>query len=192
VILNNFASRYKNRGIFDEKEITDSLPPQLKLKVAVVQYFTHVDRAPFFMGLGFECLAMICSTVEHLDVSKETSIYEEGDMGTEMYFIMDGEVEVESQGVRLGYLSEGAFFGESAVIDSVKGKGSEYQRRIRTVRATMPTELGVIRMECVTNLFDEYPQLKIANLGRLRRGPSVIVPLQSPLYGESLYYKKFQ
>jgi hypothetical protein len=71
VILNNFASRYKNRGIFDEKEITDSLPPQLKLKVAVAQYFTHVDRAPFFMGLGFGCLAMLCSTVEHLDVSKE-------------------------------------------------------------------------------------------------------------------------
>ena len=40
--------------------------------------------------------------VEHLDVSKETAIYEEGDIGTELYLIMDGEVEVESQGVRLG------------------------------------------------------------------------------------------
>jgi hypothetical protein len=28
--------------------------------------------------------------------------------GTEAYFIMNGEVEVEAHGVRLGYLSEGA------------------------------------------------------------------------------------
>ena len=27
--------------------------------------------------------------------------------GTELYFVLDGEVEVESQGVRLGFLSEG-------------------------------------------------------------------------------------
>jgi hypothetical protein len=40
--------------------------------------------------------------IEHLDVSKETAIYEEGDIGTELYLIMDGEVEVESQGVRPG------------------------------------------------------------------------------------------
>ena len=29
--------------------------------------------------------------------------------GTEAYFIMNGEVEVVAHGVRLGYLSEGAF-----------------------------------------------------------------------------------
>ena len=173
LILNNFISRYKNRGIFDEKEIINSLPPQLQLKVAVGQYFTHIAQAPFFTDLGFECTAMLCSGVEHHDVSKETSVFEEGDMGTEAYFILSGEVEVEAHGVRLGFLSEGAFFGESAIIESArgKGKGTDFHRRIRTVRATMPTELGAIRMENVTNLFDEYPQLKIrllrfTNLGR--------------------------
>ena len=59
----------------------------------------------------------------------------------------------------------------SRLPQSVKGKGTDFQRRIRTVRATMPTELGVIRMENVRNLFGEYPQLKIrllrfTNLGR--------------------------
>ena len=171
LILNNFMSRYKIHGVFDEKKIINSLPPQLQLKVAVGQYLTHIAQAPFFTDLGFECMAMLCSAVEHLDVSKDTSVFEEGDMGTEVYFVTNGEVEVEAHGVRLGFLSEGAFFGESAIIESVKGKGTDFQRRIRTVRATMPTELGVIRMENVTNLFDEYPQLKIrllrfTNLGR--------------------------
>ena len=81
LILNNFVSRYKNRGIFDEKEIIDSLPPRLRLKVAVAQYYVHVRSLPFFTGMDYECLATVCSVIEHLDVSKETEIYEEGDMG---------------------------------------------------------------------------------------------------------------
>ena len=51
--------------------------------------------------------------IEHLDVSKETAIYEEGDIGTELYLIMDGEVEVESQGVRPG---GGSFAMSGAVV----------------------------------------------------------------------------
>ena len=35
-------------------------------------------------------------------------------------------------GVRI--TSAGAFFGESAIIESVKGKGTDFHRRIRTVR----------------------------------------------------------
>ena len=82
LILNNFMSRYKIHGVFDEKKIINSLPPQLQLKVAVGQYLTHIAQAPFFTDLGFECMAMLCNAVEHLDVSKETSIFEESDMGT--------------------------------------------------------------------------------------------------------------
>jgi hypothetical protein len=42
------------------QEIVESLPPQLRLKVAVVQYLSHVERTPFFSGLEYECLAMLC------------------------------------------------------------------------------------------------------------------------------------
>ena len=63
---------------------------------------------------------MICSVVEHLDVSKDTAIYEEGDMGTEMYFLMDGEVEVESQGVRLGLVRNVAVHHRTATIPDLR------------------------------------------------------------------------
>ena len=115
LILNNFISRYKIHGVFDENKIINSLPPQLQLKVAVGQY-THIAQAPFFTDLGFECTAMLCSGVEHHDVSKETSVFEEGDMGTEGYFILSGEVEVEAR-VRMHVVlhtpavGRGAFWG---------------------------------------------------------------------------------
>ena len=54
LIMNNFASRYKHRGIFDEKEIVAALPPQLKRKVRLQLYLKSVDRMPFFKELGFE------------------------------------------------------------------------------------------------------------------------------------------
>ena len=47
------------------------------------------------------------------------------------------------------------------MIESVKGKGGEYQRRMRTIRATMPAELGVLSMEGVVGLFDQHPGLKV-------------------------------
>ena len=57
---------------------------------------------------------------------------DEGDIGTEMYFVIVGEVEVERSGNRLGFLSRGAFFGEAPVIEAIRGKGDEFQRRFRT------------------------------------------------------------
>jgi hypothetical protein len=147
LITNDFSSRYRRSGVFDEKEIMDSLPPQLARKVTMQMYMPHISKMPMFKNLGIELLAMICGVVEHLDIAKDTSIFEEGDIGTEMYFILDGEVEVESQGQRLGFLSDGAFFGESALVESVTGKGNDYQHRVRTVRAMMKTERGIITME---------------------------------------------
>jgi hypothetical protein len=51
------------------------------------------------------------------------------------------------------------------VIESVKGKGGEYQRRMRTIRATMPAEFDVLSMDGVVGLFDQYPGLKVPPQG---------------------------
>eukprot|EP01045_Picozoa_sp_COSAG04_P018807 COSAG04_NODE_1769_length_5627_cov_1.496201_4_plen_67_part_00 len=48
-----------------------------------------------------------------------------------MYCLMSGEVVVEQDGDQLGFLPEGSFFGESALIDT--GEGSEI--RTRTIKA---------------------------------------------------------
>jgi CRP-like cAMP-binding protein len=44
------------------------------------------------------------------------------------YFIIEGEVEVEKEGQRLGFLSPGSFFGEAPMIEAIRGKGNEFQR----------------------------------------------------------------
>ena len=55
--------------------------------------------------------------------SARTQVIVEGEPGREMYMIITGELEVTKgdakygQEYRLGFLSEGSFFGESAVMN---------------------------------------------------------------------------
>ncbi len=48
-----------------------------------------------------------------------------GDVGTEMYFISQGEVEVVVDGRVVGTLGEGSFFGEIALLFESKRTGND-------------------------------------------------------------------
>ena len=54
---------------------------------------------------------------------KDSVIYEEGMIGSELYFVINGEVEVTVSGERLGFLGLAAFFGEPPMIELITGKG---------------------------------------------------------------------
>ena len=75
-----------------------------------------------------------------------------------MYMLMDGEVEVlenrpsldgPPEEVRLGFLSEGAFFGEAPVLGRDE---SGIELRIRTVRAVTECELCYLSRRDVQQL----------------------------------------
>ena len=57
-----------------------------------------------------------CATTPHASACACTPqcIMVEGDPGKEMFFLMKGEVEMLASDRRLGFLAEGAFFGELA------------------------------------------------------------------------------
>ena len=57
---------------------------------------------------------------------------------------------------RLGFLSEGSFFGESAVLAAQGGVNS---KRARTVRAVTDCELCFISRSALRDVSDEYPEL---------------------------------
>ena len=70
---------------------------------------------------------------------------QENKVGTELYFIVDGEVEVMQDDERLGFLGVGSFFGEHPLLEMIAGKGGDGStKRLRTVRAAGPTDLGFL------------------------------------------------
>src|SRR5437879_331018 len=74
-----------------------------------------VSKVPFFAALGPSAIADVTHMLRTMDLPARTMIIRKGQAGDCMYFIADGEVEVDLPGkkVRLG---EGAFFGEMALL----------------------------------------------------------------------------
>ena len=81
----------------------------------------------------------------------------EGMPGREMFMLLSGEVEVSkgrgNEKRRLGFLSEGSFFGENPVL--ADGEGTEI--RSRTVTAVTECKLCYLFKEDLAGLMQEYP-----------------------------------
>jgi voltage-gated potassium channel len=74
-----------------------------------------VSKVPFFAALGPSALADVTQMLRTMDLPPRTMIIRKGKAGDCMYFIADGEVEVDLPGKKVK-LGEGAFFGEMALL----------------------------------------------------------------------------
>jgi voltage-gated potassium channel len=74
-----------------------------------------VSKVPFFAALGPSAIADVTHMLRTMDLPPRTMIIRKGQVGDCMYFIADGEVEVDLPGKKVT-LGEGAFFGEMALL----------------------------------------------------------------------------
>ncbi len=74
-----------------------------------------VTKVPFFAALGPSAIADVTHMLRTMDLPPRTMIIRKGQTGDCMYFIAAGEVEVDLPGKKV-QLSEGAFFGEMALL----------------------------------------------------------------------------
>lgn len=160
-ILGAFNAQQELAG-FDQSQILKDLPPSLSADISFFMYGKYIERIPIFRNLGKEVIAETCRWVRGVSLPREQIVYQEGKYGTEMYLVVGGEVEVSCDGERLGFLSQGAFFGERPLIDSLSGSGGTGSSiRTRTVRTLCRCDLGVIYLEDVDSIVARYPELKI-------------------------------
>ena len=85
-----------------------------------IQTWDLVSKVPFFQSLDPSAIAEITHRLRRLEVPRNTAVVRRGRIGDCMYFIADGEVQVDVKPspVRLG---AGAFFGELALLgDSIR------------------------------------------------------------------------
>ena len=74
-----------------------------------------VSKVPFFASLGPAAIADVTHMLRTMDLPARTLIMRKGQVGDCMYFIAEGEVEVDLPGKKIA-LGEGAFFGEMALL----------------------------------------------------------------------------
>ena len=85
-----------------------------------IQTWDLVSKVPFFQSLDPSAIAEITHMLRRLEVPAQTAVIRRGKVGDCMYFIAEGEVQVEIMPapVRLG---SGSFFGELALLgDSIR------------------------------------------------------------------------
>ena len=62
----------------------------------------------------------------------------------------------------IGFLAEGAFFGETPFIESISGKGGNGSGiRTRTIRTVCACDLGVIQHRDMRDIMESYPELQV-------------------------------
>jgi CRP/FNR family cyclic AMP-dependent transcriptional regulator len=90
----------------------------------------------FFGGLLPEEIEAIRPLMGSASYAADEAIMREGEPNDRIHFILEGEVEVEKDGVRLARLGEGDTFGEMEFLDVMPA--------VATVRALVPSTVATI------------------------------------------------
>jgi voltage-gated potassium channel len=109
-----------------------------------------VSKVPFFASLGPAAIADVTHMLRTIDLPARTTIIRKGQTGDCMYFIANGEVEVDLPGKKVA-LGEGAFFGEMALLGS--------NLRSANITTTRVSQLLVLDLVDFRLLMARHPDL---------------------------------
>ena len=108
-----------------------------------------LKRAPLFEGMSKKELRELARATEDLTVEAGTVMCREGSLGREFFVIVEGVAEVTKGGKRLVTRGPGEFFGEIALIATVK--------RTATVTAKTPIRCFILTRGDFRRVLDESP-----------------------------------
>lgn len=123
-----------------------------------------VAKLPLFTRLDASRIAEIANLLKRQVVPAQFAIVRRGEKADSMYFILDGEVEVDIQPAPLR-LGRGQYFGELALLNDTV--------RNATVTAVADCQLLSLAAADFRRLLDTHPELKaeIAQVARERQQP---------------------
>ena len=132
-----------------------------------------VAKAPFFHNIGASLIAEVARLLRPRDYPAGAVVMRRGQPGDCMYFIADGEVEIQLPGQHV-YLISGQFFGEVALLTGAP--------RNATVVATQPSTLLSLDIVDFHELLARQPELAriIHEEAQHRHGETVPRPLAEP------------
>jgi CRP-like cAMP-binding protein len=104
-----------------------------------------------FSEMAEDVLAGIALSLQEIQVRAEETIIREGEPGTTMYVIVEGQVRVHADGRTLATLSERAAFGELSALDP--------ERRSASVTAVRDTHLLALDHDVLYELISERQEV---------------------------------
>jgi CRP-like cAMP-binding protein len=112
-----------------------------------------LQKAPLWSGLTERELKVIAHSFKELKYERGDVIVRKGEAGIGFYLIMDGTVEVRSDGRVLSKLGPGQFFGEMSVLDG--------QPRSADVVALEPSRCLALTSWSFKSIVSEHPKMAL-------------------------------
>ncbi|HYK07195.1 MAG TPA: cyclic nucleotide-binding domain-containing protein [Gaiellaceae bacterium] len=116
-------------------------------------------QVPLFAGCTKKELDEISTLADELSLPAGAKLIEEGRHGHEFFLLVDGSVDVSAKGRKLKTLSDGAFFGEMALVSQ--------RPRNATVTAASPIRVLVVHESGFRRLLHDSPQIQLKVLQTL-------------------------
>ncbi len=151
---NYYDYLWETRKGFDETSVINELPPPLRVELSLFLNRHLIEKVPLFKDARPDLIRDIVMNLQHIVYSPGDFVVNKGDVGTEMYFISRGIVEVVGDDLKtvVASLSDGSFFGEIALLMSIP--------RTATLRAADYCDLYMLEKPTFDRILNKYPDFK--------------------------------
>src|SRR6266536_6373952 len=143
------------------------LSERARIRIGAMRLFSQDTKlqalkgAPLFEGLSRKELVQLARVCEDLEVKPGKVHCKEGQIGHELFVIIDGRVQVTQKGKRVRTMGGGDFMGEIALITDMP--------RTATVTAESPVRLFVLTTRDFRGVLDKNPTVERKVLRALAR-----------------------
>jgi hypothetical protein len=147
-----YAYIWKKRLGFDEMTFLSALPQGLRTDVEIHLKFQILEKIPLFRELDNTFIEEVALNLKPDVYTPGEFIFREGQKSDRMYFVIRGRLQVlKPDDSVIGYLKEGDFFGEIALLTD--------QPRSASVQATTYCDLYILEKDIFLYLLERYPEI---------------------------------
>jgi voltage-gated potassium channel len=145
---------WESRHGQSEHDVLGDLPDSLRTEVSMYINRRVIENVPLFRNAREEFIRDMVTTLKPRVYLPDDFVFRKGDIGTAMYFVSTGNVEVldDNEKTPIVILGEGSYFGEIALTESVP--------RTRSIRTTTFCDLYELSKENFDLLLAKYPEFR--------------------------------
>ncbi len=137
---------------YDESEFLKDLPKSLQGEVSKYLKKDIIEKIPFFSDASSSFIESIALNLKPLVLTPGDILFHKGDAGSEMYFVLSGELIIQGgSNDILAHLKDGDFFGEMALFRN--------QPRSATVQAITYCELYCLDKNTFDLVLKRHPDI---------------------------------